>query len=961
MAAEAAGDEAAPAPRPSLTFLNLPAETQQEILSHCSQSDLICVALVSKHFHELASAQLYRSFNILFPDDDDLRFDSPIDGLAGGLDTFTTSEYNYAKHLKELSMDTVSTGVKAEHAYKPYIYSASCGKFLNTLLSLSLRKAKSLETFRWNIRVELSRPVYRELHKIQTLTTLHIRMQAGESYYAPPPPLPLILDDAPPQTHWSDLPPPPLTPPFPSMGASGQPSSSSTARIQSQPGRRTAFSPEPPTLSGFKKLKSLSVLDIDSLDIVAELKTCVRNSSSTLKELNLSLSDSLASQARNSLSGDSDPEDSDVEDEFHVPPPSPPGSNFGDNGPTKTFRSQEERKLQESVLGRIFDVEPFIVKKSPFQRDPRDISSRNDKNDASGNEGAYDAREEFVTAIKEVSAKLMTMNNGSRHFNTAQQEILEVIEKAARKYVKSGDASPKAVEGESSKNDSSPDKDNATEIQDNQTTQPEDKESSSSAIPSSQYKGKAVERDMVPDDIDIARPDVIDDIEEESDDQAGKNELEPEVIPMTGPLGEPSSVANGLSLRSLAAKALNTRLTNSEGLSPNLNHFQEHSQVLCQDTKKLHISGTDTNPSQVKETCAQVQAVGNEMMGLKDTLPNHQEEEESTSDRRQHSMDEYIRDTRGFSLETLSIHLIPVKASVLSRAMDLSCIKNLTLLNVGNQVPIWTMLSKENKVRPLALRSVFTDHVSTAFLNCMSQLDKLDELFMLERSSKHRPEPFAPKSTTTIDQIRRLVLKKHMPHLKRLMIKDESNGSKWDVNQKAMILICNAGVQLEELAVSMNIHAVHAFMQYFSGLVNLKAINILHFRNNDTCIWVMRETLNFIVDNLSHHPELQLEWIAMEDERLDRVIRPSQTAKISEEPKRRNKGKGKAVFNPMHNNDSLPLLPISDWGTDSESEEDEDDAFNYGKRLRLKTVGVLQFYEVWGIKIFDKEIRSGRL
>jgi hypothetical protein len=46
-------------------------------------------------------------------------------------------------------MDTVSTGVKGEHAYKPYLYSASCGKFLNTLLSLTLKKAKALETFRW--------------------------------------------------------------------------------------------------------------------------------------------------------------------------------------------------------------------------------------------------------------------------------------------------------------------------------------------------------------------------------------------------------------------------------------------------------------------------------------------------------------------------------------------------------------------------------------------------------------------------------------------------------------------------------------------------------------------------------------------------------------------------------------------------------------------------------------------
>lgn len=117
-------------------------------LVQCSQSDLICLALVSRHFHELASAQLYRNFHIIFPDDDDLNFDSPIDGLAGGLDTFTTSNYDYAKHLRDLSMDTLSAGIKGECCYQSYLYSASCGKFFNTLLHLTLKKARSLEVFR---------------------------------------------------------------------------------------------------------------------------------------------------------------------------------------------------------------------------------------------------------------------------------------------------------------------------------------------------------------------------------------------------------------------------------------------------------------------------------------------------------------------------------------------------------------------------------------------------------------------------------------------------------------------------------------------------------------------------------------------------------------------------------------------------------------------------------------------
>jgi hypothetical protein len=153
-------------------------------------------------------------------------------------------------------------------------------------------------------------------------------------------------------------------------------------------------------------------------------------------------------------------------------------------------------------------------------------------------------------------------------------------------------------------------------------------------------------------------------------------------------------------------------------------------------------------------------------------------------------------------------------------------------------------------------------------------------------------------------------------------------------------------------------------MQYFSGLVKLRAINILHFRNNDTCIWVVREVLRFIVDNLSHYPELKLEWIAMEDDRVDRVIRPSDESneapdEQSNDKRAKGKSKGKALTTAtpgLHN----VLQPLSLDGLDSESDSD-DEALNGGSRLRYKTVGPLQFYDVWGVKIFEKEIRSGRL
>ncbi|PHH83851.1 hypothetical protein CDD83_2923 [Cordyceps sp. RAO-2017] len=1042
MAVEAGADKTAD-PRlrcPAFSFLNLPAETQQEIISHCSQSDLICVALVCKRFHELASAQLYRNFHIVFPDDEDINFDSPIDGLAGGLDTFTTSDYNYAKHLRDLSMDTLSAGVKGENSCQLYLYSASCGKFFNSLLYLTLKKAKALEVFRWNIRVELSRPVFRELHRIASLTRLHVRMQAGDSYYNPPPPLPVSVDAhaQPPAGHWPALlppppppgslpPPPPLPPPVVSatLPPSGPPPAlvpPSKSASRSRTGKRGPGCGEPSTFSGFKNLKSLSVLDIDNVDVVQEIRTCVKNSFPTLKELQLSLSDALGQQARKPPP-DSDADDSDVEDDFHVVPSSQ-NASYDPSGPAKAFRAQEERKVQEAILGQIFDIEQTLAKKPPARAKPQECAPDSVlDNETEGKLASSDPREDFISSIRTASAKLMALQNGSRAFTTSQQDVLETIERAARRYVNSCDATaPQAqggtsalgekaaaekaaaagkdvIERESDPSGTGREQETATEQRAEAqrrahgvaaigpSTDRSRDEDSTPRSPRSRFSRD----ELSPEDIDIAHVDVIGDGPDELEEQSSAAPPAEEQQPWGG--GQPAPTQAGgapENTRLPTASADESRLAAAvnqfcrcfpaEGaeirpLAERLRCLQSQFTQVADRLERLRSEETVAGYPKTEMLEAELQLLNKSVGDMSNEIQAIEAEAEQlkirTSTRRggEVAMDEtnrrcmvaYARETRGLSLESLSIHLVPVKASVLSRGVDLAGLGQLTLLNVGNQAPIWSLLAKEGRTRPLALRSVFTDHVTTTFLSCMAQLHELHDLFLLERSGKHKPESFAPRTTTTIDQIRRLVLKRHMPTLKRLMIKDESSGPSWDVNEKTMILICTRGARLEELALSMNIHAVHAFMQYFSGLVSLRAINILRFKNNDTCIWVMREILRFMVDNLSHHPELKLEWIAMEDERVDRVLRPSDLSGETSEtqPAARPKGKGKAQPAGAATADgAFPPLPLD--GLESESES-EDEGFDNGARLRFKTVGPLQFYEVWGVKIFEKEIRSGRL
>lgn len=154
-------------------------------------------------------------------------------------------------------------------------------------------------------------------------------------------------------------------------------------------------------------------------------------------------------------------------------------------------------------------------------------------------------------------------------------------------------------------------------------------------------------------------------------------------------------------------------------------------------------------------------------------------------------------------------------------------------------------------------------------------------------------------------------------------------------------------------------------MQHLSGLVNLRALHIVRLRNDDTCVWVMRETKRFLIDNVSHHPELKLEWVSVDDDdRVERLIRPSSFSK-KDKKSEKSKGKQKAVSVLGANSvsgagigsDAFPLLPPPDsWDISSESEDDED-----LNDTKLETMENIHFYDVWGVRIFKKEIVSGRL
>ena len=711
--------------------------------------------------------------------------------LTGALDTLTTSDYDYARFLKHFCVDTRGTSEKATPGYSSIQYSVNGGRFLNTLLHLALRNAKTLEAFkyvddafvyilentasllsfslqsvcansiaRWNISVELDRRVFKTLHQLPYLNDLHIRWHVGSSHYEglrplplpavaspsafespmptlphhhphsqgpPPPPVGFnVGSGAPPYYNGlqSHFPPPPASPPthimHPNMGLSTMIKPGPTARNS----RRQAMTDDPPTLSGFKYLRRLAVLNIDCLDLIPEIKSCISNSETTLTHLSLSFSSLLAQEAREA-EADQDPDMTELDDEIHGPHHSTS---------SRPPLAQKEWKIQETVLARILGVEKSRYKRQSLSQRDHDGNPNEVNQSDLGIKKKKSPEEAFIAALKEASEKLLSIR-GTESLAGHSDGIVNVIEEAVGNYFESDAAKQKLAV----------DEDIAAAT--NSTEQSPDSEA---IVETSNSTKHGLFGNKSPaDSINIG----LSDPEEE--------------YSLGSDLGDDSDATRDRA--SVAGSPGNGDYDGRLSLGPGQESRAQSPSTSSGDEPKQFIGDFEAEKKQL--------------------------------------MSAYVKSTRGLALASLSLHLIPVKASVLNSALDLHALQSLTLLNVGNQAPLWTLLSKENQVKPLALRNIFTDNVSPAFLKCASQLEKLYELFMIERSGRYRPATFLPWTTVNIHHMRKQVLKKHSRTLKRLMIRNDAT-PQWDLDAKTIILLCTRAVGLQELSAGFHMRGV---------------------------------------------------------------------------------------------------------------------------------------------------------
>lgn len=108
----------------------------------------------------------------------------------------------------------------------------------------------------------------------------------------------------------------------------------------------------------------------------------------------------------------------------------------------------------------------------------------------------------------------------------------------------------------------------------------------------------------------------------------------------------------------------------------------------------------------------------------------------------------------------------------------------------------------------------------------------------------------------------------------------------------------------------------------------------------------MRELRKFAMDNVAHHPNMKLEYIALEST-VEALVRKT-VEKKADKQQRAGKGK-KAGENHSSSTD------------ETGSSDDDSDDTESSPSLKVETIENLEFYDPDGIRIFRKEVRAGRL
>lgn len=738
--------------------------------------------------------------------------------------------------------------------------------FLYVLGHFRFASKDALTLQSWDIPIELSGNVYQALHRNRSLRHLRVRLNV------PVPMKTTVHQSLPSQLPAVHAPTSQLASAYP-IASGASPFNYPAAKMKRVPKKKPggySYWANGRAFSGFKYLSNLALLGISSHDCLGEIAGCLRASSTTLKSLALSLSDDLALKARKPSAqatlldntSDTDPDGEDDEEQLigtTLQPSTNPGQTINEADIRK------EKLAQENILAKIFDLQTVAAQGRKLEksvlRPSAPVPSKHLEDD---NNMMADLKKMFRVFLESASG----------NFNSEQQRIetqsfmkhlAEKYLEATKKSIKDGtkkmaagsskfSTTPKHASASNSTLDADwhipmhdgfpqnptglppmpPENFLALQKQ-STTTEPYMSPYLTSFLPtasstdqngviegSSQKKSpmfgtKAGFEVYI--DLDHKNASVLFD-----SDVVHKKQKQEEGGDVLENFDFDSFLQNDAptykSFENSEVPATNLAPQDLEdSMDIDMEHPDETTIEPSSDQEILQESDErDTIPRKRARFAAadsKSPAAMHDLSATARSKTTPSSNPGSSSKTADEEMRDYIRAIHGLQLEELSLYLIPLKASILARALDLNILKRITLLSVGSQDPFWILLGKlQNRSAHISFESIHMDNVSIPFLEFLKTFEGLKELFLLERKILNDGDGGTTKTLVGITPIRKIALRKHIKSLKRMQIRNENDDS-WDLDANFIRFLSTKGAGLVELAISLNIKH---FVSFFSIL-----------------------------------------------------------------------------------------------------------------------------------------------
>ena len=702
--------------------------------------------------------------------------------------------------------------------------------------------------------------MYEALHKTSSLRHLRIRLDVSapmkttinQVYPSPP----QVGNPHTPSSHHL----PPLYHVTPTSSAQGAASAARLKKLSKKKAGGYDYWINGRVFSGFKTLHSLTVLGISNSECLGEIAGGLKASSNTLRSLSLSLAYDLALKARKPLvsnpapndTSDTEPDGEDEEDPMDMPElntagPQPPAPNEAD--------IRQEKLIQETFLARIFNLEAVVgegkrLERSLTRKAGKHVTEPLVEDDTSLSHELEQIMKGFADALPaEISKEtylrtvgLMMKAAFDKFLGAAQKQVTETLTEIAKDELLAKLNLPMTEVDPLNGGPSSSSKplvDPSTQW----SPLSYDSESTTS-FPAGKFVVKSLTEKATFSDLNsfAGMFELANHTQQQIVNKYLGNNLNDSLGSKSGPPASQNSAENTTQeIQNIKALNIVHDPSDDEGNSLQRSASQgeqaslstrELSTVVDEDLIDIDMEHPDENtvepgPDQEiipepeeKDRSPRKRARFTSPDSAKP--PNSDQMLPATSSseprrvgprkgffsarkRSDDMIHEYIRANHGFQLEELSLHLIPLKASILARALDLNVLRRITLLNVGPQEPFWLLLMRlQGHSANISFQSIHTDHVSMAFLHFLKTFVGLEDLFMMQQSVKKDVDTFAAKVDANITWIRKLALRQHIRSLKRLLIKNEHDDT-WDLDRKTTFFLSSRGEGLRELGICLNL------------------------------------------------------------------------------------------------------------------------------------------------------------